>query len=167
MDIVSTQTAACDWTLGSCAPKTARIITLPTHCPRAHTASTGPKMELTPTPMAHITLPCPTPSPGHPQRNRNLVLLVRRVMHVCIYSDDAAATAALCVATIYSCCCCFCLLPLFVIVNLPPEVVLQQSTVLKHTVYFITDQNTLIHPLTVQSLLYGLGYDLFNTSRGC
>ena len=99
-DMASTQAAAAgSWQLDSWAPNTARIITLPPHCPGAHTTSTGPKPELTPTPKTHIISPCPTPSPKSPAKKPKSTTAgnmyqVPGMIHTCIQS----AAAALCVA---------------------------------------------------------------------
>ena len=153
--MVSTQVAAGSWELGSRAPNIARIITLPPLCARAHTTYIGPKRGPTPTPEMHITLPGPTPSPGHPRRSRNL-LTASNTCDICTsYVHRVLLLLLLLCVLLY----CGSLL-LFVIVHLPPEVALHTNSSSINTFSF-TNNNTLVHPSAVHSLLCGLGSYLY------
>ena len=60
---------------------------------------------------------------------------------------------------LHCCCCCRCWL-LFVVVHLPPRGLLfaQTAGVVLNDIFLITNEDTLVHPLTVHSLLCGLGF---------
>ena len=117
------------------------------------------------------------PSPGHPRINRNLLLLVIRMIYV--YRVLLLwLLLLLCVAIVLL------LLLLLVIVHLPPErgvfaaarhrtpatrarlFFIQTAAILIVNLFLITNEKTLVHPLAVHSLLCGFGFCLYCTSHG-
>ena len=82
-------------------------------------------------------------------------------MYRCAYRVLLLRLLLLLYVLLFCCCCCCCLLMLFVIVHLPREVVhaIQTAVVVVLSIFcFITNENTLVHPLAVQrSLWHGLG----------
>ena len=72
--------------------------------------------------------------------------------YTCVCMQSAAAAVAMLLLLV--------LLLLFVIVHLPPEVVLhttQTPAIALNVIFFVANENTLVHPLAVHSLLCRLG----------
>ena len=79
-------------------------------------------------------------------------LFVRIVLRVWLFRS--LCTIHTCMYAECCCCsvCCYCLLLLFVIVHLPTAVFFIHTAVFTVNLFFSTNENTLIHPLAVQSL---------------